>query len=157
MDQSPIPDRGNQPYPRKVVSLVNPKEFDAAAKLTALPYPPFVGGICFGLGCGFFLPRWWAKWEAFVLSRAIHQPSIWLTHRECAKVPKIKLNCPDVSVCDTSGRAVSTRLIYALQINSLRLALGKRDQCQMCAGGKNIIYIHISKIYNIWEVHKFFN
>lgn len=25
----------------------------------------------------------------------------------------------------------------------------------MCAGGKNIIYIHISKIYNIWEVHKF--
>lgn len=60
--------------------------------------------------CGFFPgisvfcmspPR--LEWT-FVLSTTttIQLPSTWLTHMECAKVPKIKLNCLDVSVSDIS-------------------------------------------------------
>lgn len=60
--------------------------------------------------CGFFQaflffvrlpPR--LEWT-FVLSTTttIQLPSTWLTHMECAKVPKIKLNCLDVSVSDIS-------------------------------------------------------
>jgi len=38
-----------------VVCRGNPKELDAAAKLTALPYPTVVEGICFGPGRWFFI------------------------------------------------------------------------------------------------------
>lgn len=84
----------------------------------------------FCVGCGFllfFLFRFLrvclpAELDfCFIGTRTtIQLPSTWLTHMECAKVPKIKLNGLDVSVSDISEclwgvcrRLVVCPLIYA--------------------------------------------
>lgn len=109
--------------------------------------------------CGFFQaflffvclpPR--LEWT-FVLSTTttIQLPSTWLTHMECAKVPKIKLNCLDVSVSDISeclwGLSPASCLpclIYAYRIDSFCCPLEKRDKCQIYKDGKKrMIYSKI--------------